>query len=68
MITEVHYRQYLHGSARLGTEHDAQHLTSGGGPIGILGNTVLRRRLNEPTLIIGGVGFTNSLRVKKLLM
>lgn len=56
MITEEHYRQYLHGSARLGTEQDAQRLTSGGGPIGVLGNTVLRRRLDEPTLIIGGAG------------
>ena len=56
MITEAHYRQYLYGSARLGTMRDAQHLTVGGGPIGVLGNTVLRRRLDEPTLIIGGAG------------
>ncbi len=56
MIKEDFHRQYLYGSSRLGTEADAAALSQRGAPIGVLGQTVLRRRVEEPSLIMGGAG------------
>ncbi len=56
MITQARYREYLHGSAKLGDEHDARRLSQGGAPVATLGSTVIRRRREEPCLIMGGAG------------
>lgn len=56
MISEERYREYLYGSARLGNESHARELSTGGSPIATLGNTVIRRRREEPCLIVGGAG------------
>lgn len=55
MSNDQFYTENPYGSARLGTEEDAQILSQGFGPIGVAGNTVLRFQ-EEPAIINGGAG------------
>jgi len=51
-----HYRHYAYGSSQFASEEEAQALTTGTGPIARLGNTVLRFRPEEPSIVFGGAG------------
>lgn len=55
-VNQDYYTQHSRGSAWIGTEEDAQALSKGAGPIGRIGDTVLRFRTAEPTIIFGGAG------------
>jgi hypothetical protein len=50
------YTQNPFGSSRLGNEQDAQAISIGIGPIARIGNTIIRFRPDEPTIIFGGAG------------
>lgn len=56
MSNDQFYAEYPDGSARLGTEEDAQKLADGFGPIAIVGDTVLRFQEQEPAIVYGGAG------------
>ena len=56
MQLDDYQRQHLYGSARFASEADAQALAKGAAPIGVLGSTIIRRRREEPTLVMGGAG------------
>lgn len=51
-----YYRQHAYGSTQFATEEDVQALTKGTGPIARHGNTILRFRPEEPTIVFGGAG------------
>ena len=51
-----YYSQYAYGSTQLGTEEDAQAISTGTGPIARIGNTIIRFRPDEPSIIFGGAG------------
>ncbi len=53
---EQFYRDHPNGSSRLATESDVQALSRGNGPVGTIGNTVIRLPDQEPVLILGGAG------------
>lgn len=50
------YRDHPYGSTRLGGEADARLISAGGGPIARKGNTIIRLRPDEPSIIFGGAG------------
>lgn len=56
MIDPDYYSRYAYGSTRLGSEHDAEILSHGRGPVAQLGNTVIRLRPEEPCIVFGGAG------------
>ena len=50
------YTENPYGSTRFGTEEDARALATGYGPVGVLGDTVIRFPEQEPTIVFGGAG------------
>ncbi|ODS23046.1 hypothetical protein AB835_10870 [Candidatus Endobugula sertula] len=55
-IDDQFHTLYPHGSSHLGTEAHARQLSQGKGCIAKMGETIIRFRAEEPTIIFGGAG------------
>lgn len=53
---EDYHRKNPYGSSRLGSEQDAEVLSTGRSPIARMVNTILRIQPQEPVIIFGGAG------------
>jgi len=55
-MDEYFYTDYPFGSSWLASENEAQVLANGNGPVGHIGNTVIRLPDQEPVIVFGGAG------------